>query len=158
FVFIYRSAGGRRGKVRRVTITSDNPEAARREAKRLAAQHHGGQDPAGDRQEKRNAATVGELLDRFVRDHVSKLKPKTASEHRRFCDKLPKPKLGKFAVKDLTSADVDGAYQALRVRPTQAGAAIRVLSSAMSMAEIWHLRPAGSNPARIRLIGTRRRN
>src|SRR5262245_63464927 len=45
----------------------------------------------------------------------------------------------------------------MRAKPTQAAAAIRVLSSAMSLAEEWGLRPPGSNPARIRLRGPRRR-
>jgi integrase len=157
FVFMYRSPGGRKGRARRVTIKADNPEIARREAKRLAAQHHGGADPARERAEKRNGATVGEFLNRFVEDHVSTLKPKTAHEYRRIVERILKPKLGRLAASELATKDVAEAYQGMRDRPTQAAAAVRVLSSAMSLAEEWGLRPAGSNPARIRLKGTRRR-
>jgi integrase len=101
---------------------------------------------------------VNEMLDRFVRDHVPTLKRKTGAEYERICEKLLKPRLGNLTIKAITTADVADCYQKMRDRPTQAGAAIRVLSSAFSLAEEWGLRPPGSNPARIRLSGTRRRN
>jgi integrase len=157
FVYIYRTSGGRKGKARKVTIKTDNPEVARREAKRLAAQHHGGADPAQERAEKRHGATVADLLDRFIQDHVSTLKPKTAHEYRRIVERILKPKLGRLLAREISTKEVAEAYQGMREKPTQAAAAIRVLSSAMSLAEDWGLRSAGSNPARIRLKGTRRR-
>jgi integrase len=46
----------------------------------------------------------------------------------------------------------------LRSKPTQAALAVRVLSSAFSCAQEWGLREAGSNPAKIRLKGARRRD
>src|SRR5262245_25301079 len=49
FIFIYRTAGGRKGKVRKVTIKAGNPAQARRAAKGLAAQHYGGKDPAEEK-------------------------------------------------------------------------------------------------------------
>ena len=102
--------------------------------------------------------TVTALLDRFLDDHADKeLKPKTAEEYRRLADKLLKPKLGHFQVDAIQTKDVAAAYQEMRSRPTQAALAIRVLSSAMSKAEEWGLREAGTNPAHLRLKGARRR-
>ena len=161
YVFTYRSPGGRAGKVKRVTINATMPEQARTKAKALAAQYHGGRDPAEAKAEARRKAaapTVGALLDRFIIDHADKeLKPKTAFEYRRIVEKILKPKLGRLAIDVIATKDVAEAYQAMRATPTQAALAVRVLSSAMSLAEEWGLRPAGSNPARIRLKGTRRR-
>lgn len=161
FVFVYRSPGGRAGKVRRVTISAANPDAARIRAKKLAGEHHGGGDPASAKALARRKAatpTVADLLDQFLTDHADKeLRPKTAFEYRRIIEKILTPRLGHLAIDAIATKDVAEAYQTMRPTPTQAALAIRTLSSAMSLAEEWGLRPAGSNPARIRLKGTRRR-
>src|SRR5262245_25211846 len=82
YVFVYRSPGGRAGKVRRVTIKASTPDNARAMAKVLAAQHHGGGDPAKVKAEgRKKGTTVADVLDRFLTDHVGdpeKIKPKTA--------------------------------------------------------------------------------
>ena len=160
FVFNYRTPGGRAGKKRRVTLKSDHPDRARAEAKALAGQHFGGADPAAELAKRRrqvDAPTVRDLLDRFVADHVVALKAKTALEYRRLIERLLIPALGDRLVAELVTADVAAAHQRWRDRPTQAAFAVRVLSSAFSLAEEWGLRPPGSNPARIRLKGARRR-
>src|SRR5262245_13862564 len=70
YIFGYRTPGGRKGQVRRVTIQAGNVEQARIKAKALAALYHGGRDPAADKAAARSAPTVGALLDRFLADHV----------------------------------------------------------------------------------------
>jgi len=168
FIFTYRTAGGRAGKVQRVTIgnaTKLKAEVAREKAKELAGRHHGGVSPAAEvadeKQEisaARNAPTVAGTLDRFIKDHARvHLKDKTADEYERLCDKILKPEIGKLKVAALTSKDVSEMYHKLRPKPTQAALAVRVLSSAMSMAEEWGLRDPGSNPCGIRMKGSRRR-
>lgn len=168
YIFTYRTAGGRAGKVQRVTIGNAakmKADPAREKAKALAGQHHGGVDPAADKAEERaeaiaerNAPTVADLLDRFIKEHAKvTLKEKTWSEYERLCKKVLKPQLGKLKVGAVQPKDVSEMYHAIRAKPTQAGLAVRVLSSAMSMAEEWGLREAGSNPCRIRLKGGRRR-
>jgi integrase len=170
FIFTYRSPGGRAGKVQKVTIGSvesfnHKADAARDKAKELAGQHHGGIDPAAEiAAEKDEAAkekakpTMAAFLDTFIADHVKPtLKPKTAHEYERLCERILKPHLGKKKVAELTPVDVSTMYQEIRTRPTQAAAAVRCLSSAMSLAEEWGFRQPGSNPCRIRLKGARRR-
>lgn len=165
FIFAYRTAGGRAGKSRRITIKANNPEVAFDRAKELSGQHHGGVDPAGDKIEEKKALavarrtlSVADVLDRFITDHAKeRLAAKTWAEYERIVEKLLKPAIGATKIDALEPKDVAGMYHAQRAKPTQAALAVRVLSSAMSWAEENGLRPPGSNPARIRLKGTRRR-
>lgn len=165
FVFTYRTGGGRKGAVRRMTIKAATPDAAFEQAKKLAGQYHGGSDPAADRaaaadeaMAARNALSTAAVLDCFVRDHAKvNLAPKTAAEYERLADKILKPQIGKTKVDALAPKDVAAMYHALREKPTQAALAVRVLSSALSWAEEFGLRQPGPNPARIRLKAARRR-
>jgi hypothetical protein len=98
------------------------------------------------------------VLDRFITDHAREhLKDKTAGEYERIVAKILKPKVGEVKIDALAPKDVAEMYHAMRSTPTQAALAVRVLSSAMSWAEEFGLRPAGPNPASTRLKGTRRR-
>ncbi len=90
-------------------------------------------------------------------DHVQQLKPRTAREYRRLIETLLKPRLGRLPIREITSNDVSEAYQAWRSKPTQASFAVRVLSSAMSLAEQWKLRGDGTNPCWICMKASRRR-
>jgi integrase len=165
YVFVYRSAGGRSGKVRRLTIKASSLDKAREQAKALSGKYHGGADPAADKAEEKRQAervnltpTVGSVLDRFIADHAREhLKPQTAGEYERIVDKILKLRLGKLKINALEPKHVAEMYHAMRATPTQATQAVRVLSSAMSWAMENGLRPAGLNPASIRLKGTRRR-
>lgn len=165
FVFVYRTPGGRAGKVRRVTIRAATAEKAREAAKALAGQFHGGRDPAAERADEKQEAlreklapTVAHVLDRFLTDHVDeKLKPKTALEYRRIVERILKPRIGGMKIAELAPKHVAEMNRRMRKTPTQAALAVRVLSSAMTFAEEWDLRPPGPNPARIRLKSARRR-
>jgi len=63
------------GRERRYTI-GNHPDwsttAAREEAKRLKRLVDGGNDPVGEQEEKRAAATVADLCARFERDYLSR--------------------------------------------------------------------------------------
>lgn len=165
FIFVYRSAGGRSGVVRRVTIKANNPDVAFVRAKDLAAEFYGGADPAAAKAEAkqeladaRRMLTVADVLDRFIDEHAKpKLAAKTWGEYERIVEKILTPDLGDKKIDELQPMHVAELYQARRSKPTQAALAVRILSSAMSWAEENGLRPQGSNPARIRLKGTRRR-
>lgn len=168
FIFTYRTAGGRAGKVQRVTIgnASMKVDPARAKAKELAGKHHGGADPAKERAEERKtieeearALKVSDLLDLFVAEHVKPmLKPSTTKEYERLVEKVLKPSVGRHKTRDLSPAHVSEMYHRMKVNtPTQAAHAVRVLSSAAKLAEEWGLREPGSNPCKIRLQGSRRR-
>ena len=165
FVFVYRTSGGRAGKVRRVTIKTNNPDDAFKKATALAGHYYAGRDPAADKAAERDevlkarkAMTVASILDRFISDHAKiHLKAKTWAEYDRLVAKLIKPAIGAMKIDALEPKDVAAMYHQLRTTPTQATLAVRVLSSAMSWAEEHGLRKPGQNPAKIRLKGARRR-
>ena len=165
FVFVYRTAGGRAGKVRRVTIKASDLDTAYKKATALAGHFYAGRDPAADKAAEREevikarkAMTVANVLDRFISDHAKvNLKAKTWTEYERLVTKLIKPAIGTMKIDTLEPKYVAAMYNQLNATPTQATLAVRVLSSAMSWAEENGLRKHGQNPARIRLKGTRRR-
>src|SRR6516165_8642930 len=82
FVFNFRTEGGRE---RRLTIGSPpawSVEAARKEAASLRYRVDRGEDPLGIAQAGREAATVSGLLERFLEEHVVKLRPSSQREYR----------------------------------------------------------------------------
>ncbi|MGP9818974.1 tyrosine-type recombinase/integrase [Salinarimonas sp. NSM] len=168
FVVIYRAGRGRGAPMRKVTIGAVGEmtvDVARDRAETILAQARLGEDPVGARkqakvaeQAERAAPTVTDVLDRFVSDHVRvNLKDSTRRDYERLVEKILKPHLGAHKARELRPQHVGDMHHALRKTRTQADAAVRVLSSAMKLAEQWGLREPGSNPCGIRKFGTRRR-
>lgn len=106
-----------------------------------------GEDPAADRAAKRNAATVSDLAERFDKEHIAvRLKPSTAKEYRGNLRRFILPALGRLAVPEITRADVAKFHHDLRHIPYQANRCLEVVSKMFVLAEMWGLRPDGSNP------------
>jgi integrase len=124
-------------------------ETARRKAFNLLAAVKDGKDPAGDRQEGRKALTVAELAQRFDKEHIAvRLKPGTAREYRRNLCRFILPAIGRLKVADVTKADIARLHHELRHIPYQANRNLEVISKMFNLAELWGLRPDGSNPRR----------
>ena len=124
-------------------------EKARRMAFSLLAAVKEGEDPAGDRRDARTAVTVAELAERFDREHIAvRLKPGTAREYRRNLRRFILPAIGKLRVADVTRADIARFHHQLRHIPYQANRNLEVISKMFQLAELWGLRPDGSNPRR----------
>jgi integrase len=69
FFVRYRVGGGRGAQMRRVTIARAEtltPEQARDAARSILARVRLGEDPAGDKAERRSALTVSELIDEWI--------------------------------------------------------------------------------------------
>ena len=123
------------------------PEKARRMAFKVLAAVKDGEDPAGERSRARKACTVKELAERFDQEHISvRLKPGTAIEYRRNLRRFILPALGRLKVADVTRADIAKFHHDLRHIPYQANRNLEVISKMFSMAEMWGMRPDGSNP------------
>ena len=124
-------------------------EKARTKAFGLLAAVKDGKDPAGDRQQGRNAPTVAELAQRFDKEHIAvRLKPGTAREYRRNLRRFILPAIGRLKVADVTKADIARLHHELRHIPYQANRNLEVISKMFNLAELWGLRPDGSNPRR----------
>lgn len=144
----YRS-GGRTRRIaigRHGTVTADQ---ARTRAKELLGAVAGGGNPAEDISRHRQAPTVAIVAERFFREHVlERCKLSTQREYRRAIDLFIGPAIGPFKVVDVTRADIAQLHHKLRDRPYQANRVLGVLSKMFNLAEIWCLRPDGSNPCR----------
>lgn len=117
YVLLYRTAEGRS---RRYTIGRHGapwtPETARKEAKRILGTVADGGDPAAEKREKRQAATVAELCDLYLADAeagrlltrrgVAK-KASTLTTDRSRIERHIKPLLGTMKVPSVTRADVE---------------------------------------------------
>ncbi len=125
------------------------PEEARRLARQTLAAIERGEDPAQDRRARRDALTVADLAKRFDEEHISvRLKPSTAQEYRRNLRRFILPAIGRLKVADVTRADIARFHHELRHIPYQANRNLEVISKMFNLAELWGLRPDGSNPRR----------
>jgi integrase len=124
-------------------------EQARGMAIQMLAEVRAGADPALDRKQRRDAVTVAELADRFDQEHIAvRVKESTAKEYLRNLRRFILPALGRLRVADVTRADVAKFHHDLRHIPYQANRNLEVVSKMFNLAEMWGLRPDGSNPRR----------
>ena len=122
-------------------------EKARDRAIGIIAAARNGEDPAAERDAGRKAITVKELAKRFDNEHIAiRLKPSTAKEYRRNLRRFILPSLGRLTVTGITRADVAKFHHDLRHIPYQANRCLEVISKMFSLAELWGLRPDGTNP------------
>ncbi|WP_127563066.1 site-specific integrase [Nioella ostreopsis] len=144
----YRKGGRtRRASIgRHGTVTVDQ---ARQRAKELLGLVASGGNPVEEVSQHRGAPTVGALCERFFQAHVSeRCKPSTQREYRRSIDLFIKPAIGVFKVVDVERRDIAELHHRLKDRPYQANRTLGVLSKMFNLAEVWGLRPDGSNPCR----------
>lgn len=138
------------GKVRRMTlgpIGSLTPDTARTRAMALVSEAKGGADPAATRDAARKAATVKYLGDRFLGEYVADhCKPNTAKEYHRLIKLHIQPGFGTRRIAEIERRDITELHHAMRKTPYQANRVLGVLSKMFNLAEVWGLRPDGSNP------------
>ena len=136
-----RKALGRHG-----TVTADEAKA---EARQLLSSVARGENPAEEHKRKQGAPTLRELGERFMSDYVpTRCKPSTAKEYRRSFDLFIYPAFGSLKAEDVKRSDVADLHHKLRDKPYQANRTLGVLSVMFNQAEVWGLRPDGSNPCR----------
>jgi integrase len=147
-VYVVQYRVGRRS--RRISLGPSTViacEQARKRAVAIIAAARNGIDPADERDSARHAMTVNELAERFDEEHISvRLKASTAKEYRRNLRRFILPALGRLTVTDITRADVAKFHHDLRHIPYQANRCLEVVSKMFSLAELWGLRPDGTNP------------
>jgi len=154
-----------------------NVKDYRTKAQILKDQVRKGEDPKAAIVAKKAAAlayrqrfTVNQLADRFIKDHVraeitrdgeriivtktgadgSGNRLSTAKEHVRLIEKFIRPALGLLPVEDVGTSEIAGVLRKIQDEtPIQANRVRSVLSKMFNRAEVWELRPAGSNPVRV---------
>jgi Arm DNA-binding domain/Phage integrase, N-terminal SAM-like domain len=146
--YIVQYRVGRRS--RRISLGSTTVvtcEQARTVAIKVISAARYGEDLAEKRDTDRRAITVRELGERFDREHVAvRVKDSTAKGYRRLLDRTILPALGTLRVTEVTRADVAKLHHDQRHIPYEANRCLEVISKMFSLAEMWGLRPNGSNP------------
>ena len=138
------------GRLRRMTLGRHGavtPETARRRAMALISEAKGGKDPAALRDKGRKAATMKVLGKRFLEEYVPvHCKPSTAYEYQRSVKFFIDPRIGTRKVTEIQRSDIAELHHGMRKTPYQANRTLGVLSKMFNLAELWGLRPDGSNP------------
>lgn len=141
-----------RGRTKRITLGQHGritPEEARRKARELTGDISRGADPSGEREAMHRAPTVRQVCERFLTEYVAeRCKPSTEREYKRSVELFILPRLGSFKIGDVARRDVAKLHDDLRNIPYQANRTLGVLSKLFNLAEVWGLRPDGSNPCR----------
>ncbi|OUR77588.1 integrase [Alphaproteobacteria bacterium 46_93_T64] len=149
FLIQYRDSGRRTRRIslgRYGTVTADEAKGTAREL--LSSVTRGG-NPAEDLRRKRGALTMIDLCERFMEDYVpSHCKESTAKEYRRCVDLFIAPAFGNVKAEDIDRPLIADLHHKYRNKPYQANRTLGVLSVMFNQAEIWGLRPDGSNPCR----------
>jgi integrase len=134
------------GRERRFTIGAYpmwSVEAAREEAKELRKQVDRGNDPAGDKRERRDAPTIEDLIDRYIEEH---LPTKTTADDRKEDEKKMLAEIAKYLgahtkVADVHAGDIQDMHRKIsesigqhgKPRPVRANRILAICSKAFSL-------------------------
>jgi integrase len=125
------------------------PEQARKEAMNLLRSVKLGRNPAAERAADRHGETVADLCERYLTHHARVHKRHSSVQSDESLIRcIIRPRLGTRRVRDLERQDVWTLHQALVDTPYRANRALALLSKMLNVAELWGLRPDGTNPCR----------
>jgi len=146
YVVQYR-AGRRSRRISLGRSTVLTCEQARTRAITIIAAARNGDDPAVRRDADRRTIIVKELAERFDREHIAlRVKESTAKGYRRLLQRTIVPALGRHRVTEVTRADIAKLHHDMRHIPYEANRCLEIISKMFRLAEMWGLRPDGSNP------------
>lgn len=149
FMIAYVAHNGQRRKPAIGRYGEITVEQARNIAQDWLAEVRRGVDPSAERTAARQALTVKDLFDRFITDYSeTRNKPSTVEANRGYGKTYIIPILGHFKVPDVTRADISHLMKKMAKSPTNANRVLSAVRKMFNMAEVWGLRPDGSNPCR----------
>jgi integrase len=92
---------------------------------------------------------VKELFERFITDYSEpRNRPSTVKANRSYGKLYIIPHLGQTKVADVTRADISSLMKKMSTFPTNANRVLSAVRKMFNMAEVWGMRPDGSNPCR----------
>jgi integrase len=145
----YRNAMGQSKRMtlgRHGVLTADQ---ARKRAQQVLAMARQGQDPVSEKAQARAAPLMSDLCDRYLADHVVLFnKPSTAKECRRIVETRIRPAMGHLKAAAVTRDEVMKLHRLMERTPRRANLTLAALSKMFNLAELWNMRPDGSNPCR----------
>lgn len=149
FILRYRT-GGRGSAKRFITIGKYGvvtPEEARRSAREQLSLVARGSDPAQEKARQKAAATIADVAERFLVEHViQKRKAATIASYRHALLARIVPEFGSLRAEAVTRADVARFHGQLSAKPATANYVLAVLSSLYSWCDRQGLVPEGYNP------------
>ena len=149
FMVAYVAHNGQRRKPAIGRYGEITVEQARGIAQDWLAEVRRGADPSAERAAARQAPTVKELFDQFMTDYSeSRNKPSTVKSNGGYGKRYIIPILGHLKVPDVTRADIAHLMKKMGHSPTNANRVLAVVRKMFNMAELWGMRPDGSNPCR----------
>ena len=141
-----------RGRTVKATIGphgSVTPAAARTRAAEQITAARTGLDLKGHTFSNTRAPTVEQLANRFIEEYLpAHCKPSTQRQYTQMIRDYIVPKFGNRRVPDIQRVDVAALHHDLRDKPHTANRTLATTSRMFTLAEIWGLRPDGSNPCR----------
>jgi integrase len=149
FMVAYVANNGQRRKPAIGRFGEITVEQARTIAQDWLADVRKGKDPSAEKSAARRAPTVKELFDRFIADYSEpRNRPSTVKGNRGYGKLYIIPHLGQMKVADVTRADISSLMKKMSKFPTNANRLLSAVRKMFNMAEVWGLRPDGSNPCR----------
>ena len=149
FMVAYVANNGQRRKPAIGRFGEITVEQARAIAQDWLADVRKGKDPSAEKRAARQAPTVKELLERFISDYSEpRNKPSTVEANRSYGRLYIIPHLGQSKVSDITRADISNLMKRMAKTPTNANRVLSAVRKMFNMAEVWGMRPDGSNPCR----------
>ncbi len=149
FMVAYVANNGQRRKPAIGRYGEITVEQARSIAQDWLADVRRGKDPSAEKSVARRAPTVSELFSRFITDYSEpRNKPSTVAANRSYGKLYIIPNLGGTKVADVTRADISVLMKKMATYPTNANRVLSAVRKMFNMAEVWGMRPDGSNPCR----------
>lgn len=149
FMLQYRTNAGERRKPALGQYGELTVDQARTMAQEWLAEVRKGGDPSAAKNAARKAPTMKEFCHTFMEDYSKQRnKPSTQRGYQGVIDRCILPIMGRMKVQDVKRPDVAALMKKLAYKQAEANRTFGVLRKMFNLAEVWGLRPDGTNPCR----------
>jgi len=152
YIVRYRTRDGIQRKQKLARASDMPPDRARDMARKVFASVAEGLDPLQARYEEKNAPTIEDLKERYMREHAKPFKKPRSQQIDESNWRLHiLPVLGSRKAASITKADILTLHGSLSETPGVANQVLALLSKSFNLCEDWDWRPQNSNPcSRVR--------